>query len=121
MKKIKKEIENLFQKSIIVFKDHMDNFEEQETMKKRLIIRKWFDLLIKQNVLLKKPKIVTNKSKDKIINDIWRLFETQKRKEDRMKKILKDKIIRDINTLFEKEKDYYKHKKVSNFWNNNYI
>ena len=86
MKKIKKEIENLFQKSIIVFKDHMDNFEEPEMKKKRPIMRKWFDLSIKQNVLLKKPKIVTNKSKDKIVNDIWRLFETQKRKEDRMKK-----------------------------------
>ena len=86
MKKIKKEIENLFQKSIIVFKDHMDNFEEPEMKKKRSIIRKWFDLSINQNVLLKKPKIVTNKSKDKIVNDIWRLFETQKRKENRMKK-----------------------------------
>ena len=34
---------------------------------------------------------------------------------------LKDKIIRDIRTLFEQEEeDYYKTKRVSNFWNNNY-
>ena len=31
-------------------------------------------------------------------------------------------MIRDIRTLFEQqEENYYKPKKVSNFWNNNYI
>ena len=36
---------------------------------------------------------------------------------------MKDKIIRDIKILFEqvKEEVYYEAKRVSNFWNNNYI
>ena len=38
---------------------------------------------------------------------------------DKLKTI---KITRDIRTLFEQEEeDYYKPKRVSNFWNNNYI
>ena len=54
-------------------------------------------------------------------------METEEEKEDRKKKkqneeIVKDRIIRDIRTLFEQqEEDYYKPKRVSNFWNNNYI
>ena len=98
-------------------------------MKKlRPIIKNWFDQLIKQNVMRKKPKIITDKLKGKLINDIWKLFETEEEKEDWRKKkqnekIIKDKIIADIRTLFEQEKeeDYYKPKRVSNFWNNNYI
>ena len=37
--------------------------------------------------------------------------------------IIKDRIIRDIRSLFEQkqEEDYYKPKRVSDFWNNNYI
>ena len=36
-------------------------------------------------------------------------------------RLIKDRIIRDIRTLFvREEKDYYKTKRVSNFWNNNY-
>ena len=36
--------------------------------------------------------------------------------------LIKDKIIRDIRTLFEEqEEDYYKPKRASNIWNNNYI
>ena len=37
--------------------------------------------------------------------------------------LIKDRIIRDVRTLFdqEEEKAYYKPKRVSNFWNNNYI
>ena len=34
--------------------------------------------------------------------------------------MIKNRIIKDIRTLFEQE-DYYKPKRVSNFWNNNYI
>ena len=30
-------------------------------------------------------------------------------------------MIRDIRTLFEQQEDYYKPKRVNNFWNNNYI
>ena len=38
-------------------------------------------------------------------------------------RLIKYRIIRDIRTLFEQqeEKDYYKPKRVSNFWNNYYI
>ena len=36
------------------------------------------------------------------------------------KKEIKDIIIRDIRSLF-KEEDYYKPKRVSYFWKNNYI
>ena len=46
------------------------------------------------------------------------LFETR-----RKRRLIKDRIIRDIRTLCEQkqEEDYYKPKRVSNFWNNNYI
>ena len=53
-------------------------------------------------------------------------FWTRRRKKTKGKKkkhnerIIKDRIIRDIRTLFEQE-DYYEHKRVSNFWDNNYI
>ena len=40
------------------------------------------DHLIKQNVMEKKPQIIRDKLKDKIVNDILTLFET---KEDRKK------------------------------------
>ena len=43
-------------------------------MKKiKSIIRKWFDRLINKNVIEKKPKIIRDKLKDKIIN-IWTRF-----------------------------------------------
>ena len=35
--------------------------------------------------------------------------------------MIKDRIIRNIRTLFDEEEDYYKLKRVGNFWNNNYI
>ena len=63
----------------------MDKFEEQEMKKIRPIKRNWFDRLIKQSVMRKKSKIVTDKLKDKIIHDIWTLFETEEQKEDRKK------------------------------------
>ena len=57
--------------------------------------------------------------------DIWTLFEPEEEKEEGKKRkhnqrIIEDRIIRDIGTLFEQE-DYYEPKRVSNFWNNNYI
>ena len=70
------------------------------------------------------------KIKDKIIKDIWKLFEREEEKQERKesekkkkhnKRIIKDKIIRDIRTLFEQEEDYYKPKIVNSFWNNIYI
>ena len=64
----------------------------------------------------------------------WRYLETfwnrrrKKRKESEKKKkhnerIIKDKIVRDIRILFEEDEqeDYCKPKRVSSFWNNNYI
>ena len=46
-----------------------------------------------------------------------------KKKNTKIKDKLKTiKITRDIRALFEQEEeDYYKPKRVSNFWNNNYI
>ena len=121
-------MEKLFNKPITVSKNDMDKFEEQKMKQIRQIIKNWFDQLIKQNVMGKKPKIIRDKLEDKIINDIFKLFEMEEEKEHRKKKnqnekIIKDKIIRDIKILFEQEKeeDYYEAKRVSNFWNNNYI
>ena len=78
-------------------------------MKKiRPSIRNWLDQLIKQKVMVKKPKIIRDKLKDKLINDIWILFDTAKEKQDRKKKqnekTIKDVIIRDMRILFEREK-----------------
>ena len=56
-----------------------------------------------------------NKIKDRIIRDIWKLFETEEEKEERKESekkkkqneiSIKDKIVRDIRTLFEQEEDY---------------
>ena len=73
--KIKREIGELFHKPIIVSKDDMDKFDEQEMKKIRPIIRKWFDRLIDKNVMGKKHKIIRDKLKDKIIRDIRTFFE----------------------------------------------
>ena len=45
------------------------------------------------------------------------------RKKELNERLIKDRIITDIRTLVEQEKeeDYYKPKRVDNFWNNNYI
>ena len=64
----------------------MDKFEEQEMKKIRPIKRNWFDWLIKQIVMGKKPKILRDKLKDKITNDIWTLFEAEEEKEDGKKR-----------------------------------
>ena len=73
----------------------------------------------------KKPKIVRDKLKDAITRDIWKLFEVEEeieeRKKNHDKRIIKDRIIRDISTLFEQQENYYEPKRVTNFWNNNYI
>ena len=113
-KKIKKRSEKLFHKLIIMSKDDMDKFEEEEMKNIRPIIRNWFDQLIKQNMMGKKPKTIRDKLKDKTNND-------KKRKKMKNEKIIKDEIITDIRTLSEHEVDYCETKIVSNFWNNNYI
>ena len=69
----------------------MHKLEEQE-MKKI-----WS---IKQNVMGEKPKIIRDKVKDKVINDIWKLFETKTdKKKKKQNKIIKDKIIRYQDTF----------------------
>ena len=69
-------------------KDDMDKFEEHEIKKIRQIIGNWFDWLIKQSVMGKKPKIIRDKLEDKIINDIWRILILKKKK--KTEKIIKD-------------------------------
>ena len=128
----------------------MDNFEQKEIKKIRPIKNNWYDWLInyipehirenvggfkdkivslfktntpKQTVYgsgkkLSKSKTTTKKqSEENIINSITSLFIQNKENKE-----IKDRIIRDIRTLFEQEdkEDYYKPKRVSNFWNNNY-
>ena len=64
---------------------------------------------------LRKPK-TQKQSEESINNSIW------KKKKEIKDRIIKYRLIRDIRTFFEEEeKDYYKPKTVSNFWNNNYI
>ena len=82
---MEREIEKLFFKPIMVSKNDMDKFEEQEIKKIRRIKRNCFDRLIKQNVMRKKSKIIIDKLKYKIIN-LWTLFETEKENEDRKKR-----------------------------------
>ena len=84
--KFKREIEELFYKPIVVSKDDLDKFEEQEMKKIRQIKRNWFDRLIKESVMRKKSKIIRDKLKDKTVNDIWTLFEREEEKEDRKKR-----------------------------------
>ena len=67
-------------------KDDMDKFEEQEMKKIKPTKRNYIDRLIKQNVMGKKPKIIIDTLKDKIINDIWALLERKEEKEDTKKK-----------------------------------
>ena len=62
----------------------------------------------------KKPKIIRDKLKDKMINDIWTLFETKKEKRKKKKhngRINKGRTIRDIKTLFETEREKEERKK----------
>ena len=184
--KIKREIEELFFKPIIVSRDDIDKFEEKEMKKTRSIKNTWGDWLInyipepvtkdvggfKDKVVrlfntstskptvygggkkLSKPKtqnkinsirnlfilkktkrrkkgIIDRITKDRIIRDIWRLFETEEKKRNKEigekreinTRLIIDKIIRDIKTLFEQEDydEYFKPKRVRHFWNNNYI
>ena len=51
-----------------------------------------------------------------MIKSIRNLFKLGKENE-----MIKDRIIRDIRILVEQEDDYFKPKRVGNFWNNNYI
>ena len=83
--------------------------EEQELKKTRPIIRNRFDRLIKQSVIGKKPKIIRDELKDRIIDwylekfGNWKKNKTGKRR--RREKIIEDDIIRDIRIFFEQEKE----------------
>ena len=60
------------------------------------------------------------------MDTFWNRKGKKRKKEIREKKeinerLIKDRIIRDIRTRIEKEDDYYKPKRISNFWNINYI
>ena len=64
-----REREEKIKREIIMAKDDMDKFEEQEMKKIKPIKRNLFDKLIKQNVIRNKTKIIRDKLKDKIIKD----------------------------------------------------
>ena len=120
-----KEREGKIKREIMISKNDMDKFEEQEVQKIRSIIRHLFDNSIKQNMMRSKPKIIRenlkdkiirDKLKDKIATDIWTLFETEEEKKERKElekkkenneKLIRDGIIREIRTLLEQEEDYY--------------
>ena len=120
-----KEREGKIKREIMISKNDMDKFEEQEVQKIRSIIRHLFDNSIKQNMMRSKPKIIRenlkdkiirDKLKDKIATDISTLYETEEEKKERKElekkkesneKLIRDGIIRDIGTLLEQEEDYY--------------
>ena len=64
-----REREEKIKREIIMPKDDMDKFEEQEMKKIKPIKRNLSDKLIKQNVIRNKTKIIRDKLKDKIIKD----------------------------------------------------
>ena len=91
----------------------MDKFEEHKMKKIRPVIRNWFDRFIKQRVMRKKSKVIRDKLKDKIINDIQRPFDTKKKerkkkkqneKEERRKKKQNEKEERKKKKQNEKNK-----------------
>ena len=84
--KINREIEELFYKLIIVSKDDIGKSEEQEMKKIKPIKKNWYvSSLNKGKRREKKPKIIRDKLKDKIVNNIWTIFEIEEEKEDRNK------------------------------------
>ena len=116
--KIKKEIEQLFFKAIMVSIDDMDKFEQKEMKKIRTIKKTWHRWLI--NYIPGPIRKIVGGFKDKIVS----LFKTNTSKQTvygRGKKLIKpktqnirnpfilkkkkykDRIIRDIWTLFETE------------------
>ena len=83
--------------------------EEQELKKTRPIIRNRFDRLIIQSVIGKKPKIIRDELKDRIIDwyleKFWNWKKNKTGKRRRREKIIEDNIIRDIRIFFEQEKE----------------
>ena len=73
-------MKKLFNRLIILIKDDIDKFEEHEMKKIRPIMKKRFDRLISKNEMRRKPKISRDKLNNKMINHIWRLVDTEKKK-----------------------------------------
>ena len=73
----------------------------------------------KQTKKIKQKKSFYIGREQKKIKD-WRYLDTLCNRELN-ERLIKDRIIRDIRALFELEEDYCKPKRVSNFWNNDYI
>ena len=138
---IKREIEKLFFKPVIVSIDDIDKFEKKEMKKIRPIKNTWYDWLtsyIPESMIKKvggfKDKVITlfminapkqtvygrgkKLSKPKSKNNLkkTKLIALEKRKKETIDRIIKDRTIRDIRTLLEqqKSKDYYKPKRVIN-------
>ena len=119
-------------KSAIVLKDIFISIFKTNTPK-QTVYGRGQKLHKPRKQIVKKPftsEENKQKIKDKIIKDIWKLFEREAEKQERKesekkkkrnKRIIEDKIIRDTRTLFEQEEDYYKPKIVNSFWNNIYI
>ena len=68
-------------REIIMSKDDVDKFAEQEMKKIRPIKRNLFDKLIWKNVTRNKPKTIREKLKDKIICCFWN-WRRRKKKEN---------------------------------------
>ena len=122
--KIKREIEELFFKPIIVSLDDMDKFEQKEIKKVRPIKDTWYDWLI--NYIPEPIRKRVGGFKDKFIS----LFNTNTHNQTvygrgkklskisnpfilkKKKKEIKDRIIKDIWTLFETEEGKKERKKL---------
>ena len=77
-----KDREEKIKGDIIMSKDNMEKFEEQEMSKIRSIKRNVFHKLIKQNVTRNKPKLIRDKLKDRI-KDRHFLKQNKKKKKER--------------------------------------
>ena len=104
--KNKRDIEELFFKTIMVSKDDMDKFKQKEMKKIRPLKNTWYNWLI--NYIPEPIRKGVGGFKDKIVS----LFETNTPKQNvygRGKKLSKPK------------EDHYKPERLNNFWNNNCI
>ena len=129
---IRKSVSGLKDKIVSALKDKILNALEEKMVSlfkkstpKETVYGRVQKLNIPRKRIIKKPLISEEnkeKIKERIIRDIQKLFETEVEKE-RNERLIKDKIIRNIRKLFEREQEenYYKPKRVSSFWNNNYI
>ena len=126
--KIKRDVEELFHKPIMVFIDDMDKFEQNQMNRIRPIKNTWYHWLI--NYIHEPIRKSVSGLKDKIVN----LFKTNTPKQTvygrgkklskpktqnirnyfilKKKKKIKDRMIRDICTLFETEEEKKRKKEI---------